>query len=250
MKFNLTGGFKMRRKILRSISLTLTSILCLMVFQQAALAGPPLICHPFDIGNARSLPWSGLVWSRIDKNYNINRLVEDTLGLLTPETPVLVRMETLRRATVYGLMPTADRTVTSPVKDAAVANELLSRLKARVPDPGVKSDKKTTAIALFDYGYLVESYKQAGDGSQGPKPAGGVDGYGMIVKAIALGGGDPAMEFAAALAREDRTGTHIPHLQRAAAGAPEGSLLARNLLSHFSNMGKTIGELRANVAKN
>ena len=240
----------MRRKMLRSISLSLTSILCLMVFQQAALAGPPLICHPFDIDNARSLPWNGPVWSHIDKTYNINRLVEDTLGLLTPETPVLVRMETLRRATVYGLMPTADRTVTSPVKDAAVARELLSGLKDRIPNPGIKSDKRTTAMALFDYGYLVESYKQAGDGSQGLKLVGGVDGCGLIVQAIALGGGDPAMEFAAALAKWDRTGSHIAHLQRAAAGAPEGSLLARNLLSHFSNMGKTIGELRANVAKN
>ncbi|MEK6409746.1 MAG: hypothetical protein AABN34_22710 [Acidobacteriota bacterium] len=243
----------MGRKMLCSISLTLTSILCLMVFQQAALAGPPLICHPFDIGNARSLPSSGSEWRAVDKTYNINRLVEDTLGLLTPETPVLVRMETLRRATVYGVWSLVDRKVGYSVKDAAVARELLSRLKARVPghlELGVKSDKKTTAIALFDYGYLVESYKQAGDGSQSVKLAGGIDGYGMIVKAIALGGGDPAMEFAAALAKEDRTGGHIAHLQRAAAGAQEGSLLARNLLSHFSNMGKTIGELRANVAKN
>lgn len=240
----------MRRKMLRSISLTLTSILCLMAFQQAAVAGPPLLCHPFDIGSARSLPWSGQAWSHIDKNYNINRLVDDTLSLLTPETPVLARMETLRRATVYGLMPTLDRTVTSPAKDAAVASQLLSRLKARVPEPGVKSDKKTTAIALFDYGYLIESYKQAGYGSPGMKLAGGIDGYGLIIKAIAQRGGDPEMEFAAALAKSDRTGGHIHHLQRAAAGAEEGSLLARNLLSHYSNMGKTIGELRTNLAKN
>jgi len=236
--------------MLRSISLTLTSILCLLVFQQAALAGPPLICHPFDIGNARSLPWSGTQWRNIDKNYNVNRLVEDTMALLTPETPVLVRMETLRRATVYGLLPTLDRSVASPVNDAAIARELLSRLKARIPGPGVKADKKNAAIALFDYGYLIESYKQTGDNSQGPKLAAGLDGYGMIVNAIAARGGDPEMEFAVALAKEDRAGSHIVHLQKAAAGAPEGSLLARNLLTHFSNMGKTIGELRASVAKN
>src|SRR5882724_6347749 len=131
----------MRRKMLRSISLTLTSILSLMAFQQAALAGPPLICHPFDIGSARSLPWTGPVWSRIDKNYNTDRLVEDTLGLLTPNTPVLVRLETLRRATVYCLLPTADRTVTPPVNDAAVPRGLLSRLQDRMPNPGIKSDK-------------------------------------------------------------------------------------------------------------
>lgn len=244
----------MRRKLLRSILLTLTSILCLMLFQQAALAGPPLICHPFDIGNARSLPWGGSKWRTVDKNYNRDRLVEDTLGLLTPETPVLVRMETLRRATVYGLMPILDINVSAPVQDVAVANELLSRLRARVPDPGEKTIKKETAFAMFDYGYLVEAYKQAGDGSQGPKLVGATDGYALIVKAIALRGGDPAMELAAALAcegrrRESGRDAYVAHLQRAAAGAKEGSLLARNLLTHFSGKGKTLAELRANATK-
>jgi hypothetical protein len=240
----------MRRKMLRSISLTLTSILFLMVAHQAVLAGPPLICHPFDIGNAQSLPWSGSQWRDVDKSYNINRLVEDTLGLLTPETPVLVRMETLRRATVYAVWSIYDRKVGYSVKDATVARDLLSRLKACVPDPGVKTDKKATALALFDYGYLIESYKQAGDTSQGLNLTGGVDGYGLIVKAIALGRGDPEMELGAALACADRAhaAAHTAHLQKAAAGAQKGSLLARNLLTHFSDKGKTIAELRANLA--
>ena len=239
----------MRRKMLRSFSLTLTSILSLMAFQQAAVAGPPLLCHPFEIGGARSLPWSGPAWSHIDKNYDTRRLVDDTMSLLTADTPVLVRMETLRRATVYGLMPILDRTVTTPARDTSVAAELLSRLKARLEDAGVKSNKKN-ALALFDYGYLIESYKQAGDRSQGVRLAGGVDGYAMIVKAIAQRGSDAEMELAAALAKHDRTRGHIAHVQRAAAAAQEGSLLARNLLSHFSDMGKTISELRANAAKN
>lgn len=246
----------MRRNLLLSISITLTSLLFLLVVQQAALAGPPLVCHPFEIGNARSLPWSASQWRAVDKNYDINRLVEDTVGLLTPQTPVLVRMETLRRATIYAVWSMYDREVGYPVKDARVANALLSRLKARVSDPGVKSDKKATALALFDYGYLAESYKQAGDGSKGVDLASGVDGYALIVKAIAIGGGDPQMEFAAALASSDRPrgahsslrDAHLAHLRRAVAGAQEGSLLARNLITHFSNMGKTIGELRASVA--
>jgi len=220
-----------------------------MGLQQVALAGPPLICHPFDIGNARSLPWGGPVWRDIDKTYSPNRLVEDTLSLLTPQTPVLVRMETLRRATVYGLMPSLDRTVPSSVKDSAIASELLSRLKARLPASGVKSDKNASAMALFDYGYLVETYRQAGYGSLGAKLAGTVDGYSMIVNAISLSGGDPAMEFAAALAKHDGKGGHIAHLQKAAAGAQDGSLLARNLLAHFSTMGKTIAELRTNAGQ-
>jgi hypothetical protein len=251
-----TGGFVMRRNLLLSISITLTSLLFLLVVHQVALAGPPLVCHPFEIGNARSLPWSGSQWRAVDKNYDINRLVDDTLNLLTPETPILVRMETLRRATIYAVWSMNDREVGYPVKDTTVANALLSRLKGRVPYPGVKSDRKPTSLALFDYGYLVESYKQAGDASKGVDLASGVDGYSLIVKAIAASGGDPEMEFAAALASSNRPrGAHSPlrdahlaHLRKAVAGANEGSLLARNLVTHFSNMGKTIGELRASVA--
>src|SRR5262245_38932567 len=115
----------MRRKTLRFIAFTLASSLCLMLVQQAAFAGPPLICHPFEIGNARSLPWNGPEWRAVKKDYNINRLVDDTLGLLTPETPVLVRMETIRRATVYGLWSIVDRKVDYPIKDTVVASELL-----------------------------------------------------------------------------------------------------------------------------
>ena len=38
------------------------------------LAGPPLLCHPFDIGDARSLPW-GPDWSQGRSEYNVANLV-------------------------------------------------------------------------------------------------------------------------------------------------------------------------------
>jgi len=248
----------MHRKVLRSISLATASVLCVLVVQQAALAGPPLLCHPFEIGNARSLPWSGSEWRGIDKSYVINRLVDDTVALLTPETPVMVRMETLRRATVYALLPTADVTISSPIKDPVVARELLARLKARIPEPGAKSNKLAAALAMFDYGYLVESYKQAiwdPHASPGGKLASDIDGYRLIVKSIAMRGSDPEMEYAAALScmgrkREAGQDAYVAHLQKALAGAQEGSLLARNILNYFRDRGKTIAELRANIAKN
>jgi hypothetical protein len=187
-------------------------------------------------------------------NYDPNRLVEDTLALLTPETPVIVRMETLRRATVYGVWSMVDREVGLRVKDASIANALLSRLKARIPHPGVKSEKQSTALALFDYGYLAESYKQAGDASKGVNIPSDVDGYALIVKAIAITR-SPEMEFAAALASSKPRGAdssfqnaRVAHLRNAVAGATEGSLLARNLVTHFSDRGKTIGELRTSLA--
>ena len=244
----------MHRKTVRSISVTVTSILCLLIIQQAAFAGPPLLCHPFDIGNARSLPWAGSnQWRAVDQNYVVNRLVADTLDLLTADTPVLVRMETLRRAAVYAAWPASDGRV---AKDGSVASELLLRLKARIPDPGERPEKRASALAMFDFGYLVETYKQGYYDPQAGRAAklvSGVDGYALIVKAIAQIGSSPEMEYAAALScmgkkREAGQNCYVAHLQKAADGAQEGSLLARNMLNYLRDRGKTIAELRANIA--
>src|SRR2546426_10941548 len=65
----------------------------LMALPGVAVAGPPLICHPIKIGQAKSLPWSSDGWNLSGKeNYDLNRLVEDTGALLTACTHLLVRM--------------------------------------------------------------------------------------------------------------------------------------------------------------
>src|ERR1700758_911286 len=85
-----------------------------------AVAGPPLICHSIDIGSAQSLPWSSSGWNLSgQETYNLDNLVQDTLALLGPSTRVLVRMETLRRATLYAQ------------QRSPIAKELLFRLEAR-----------------------------------------------------------------------------------------------------------------------
>src|SRR6185436_10451411 len=99
----------------------------LTVFSPAAHAGPPLLCHPFEIGKAASLPWTGPEWQGMKATYDINRLVDDTTALLTPQTPVLVRMETLRRAAVYAVWKTESK----GGGDLRVARELLARFEAR-----------------------------------------------------------------------------------------------------------------------
>ena len=88
----------MNRTTFKTAVLVVTGVLLL---QSVALAGPPLICHPFNIGDARSLPFQGPAWSRVDPNYDVTNLVKDTLSLLGNDVPVIVRMETLRRATLY-----------------------------------------------------------------------------------------------------------------------------------------------------
>jgi hypothetical protein len=189
------------------------------LFTVAAQAGPPLICHSFDIGGAKSLPWSGSGdWRGVDRGYDISRLTTDTLALLRPDTPVLARMETMRRATVYAVWPKAE-TLGLPVRDSRIAEDLLAKVMARA---------KESPAALFDAGYLLATYQQAGYQSS----AISVDAaaaYRMVSKALEATH-DAEMEFAAALITSGvpREG-HDEHLRKARAAAPADALLARNL---------------------
>src|SRR5262245_40083659 len=76
------------------------ALLAVLVSRPAA-AGPPLPCFPFAVGTARSRPMGHGDWRTVDPKYDVSQLVTDTLALLTPAAPVIVRMETLRRATIY-----------------------------------------------------------------------------------------------------------------------------------------------------
>src|SRR3989442_7926730 len=106
----------MKREWITGIVIGLFVSIFLSLFAPLAQAGPQLICWPFDIGAARSLPWGGGGWHEAPANYAVNPLAVDTLSLLTPDAPVLLRMGTLRRAAIY-----AER-------DSRAAPELLSQL--------------------------------------------------------------------------------------------------------------------------
>jgi hypothetical protein len=199
-------------------------------FVTLALAGPPLICHPFDIGNAKSLPWTSSTWNLTgNENYDTRNLARDTLAILDSGAPVLVRMETLRRATLYAR------------SDPQAAKELLTRLHARTTRSS--GSERDQAVAWFDAGYLEESYNQW-SGKGAPNPAAGTNGYRLVRKALALRGDDPQMEFAAALITlHGPQREHLEHTQRAMAGAKADPLLARNLNIHFlGNEKQTVAE--------
>jgi hypothetical protein len=216
---------------LRKISLKFFAVIAAVVLLIAApaVAGPPLICHAVDIGSTQSLPWTSSGWNLTgQETYNVEHLVPDTLALLAPSTPALVRMETLRRATLYAQQRTA------------VAKELLFRLEART------RENPKDSLAAFDFGYLVECYRQASwlhqhtdwlnasEDTTGANLAMKIDGYEWVRKAIALRGSDPQMEFAAALmTTEGARREHDQHLQNAFAGAKADAMLARNLASRF-----------------
>src|SRR5258706_9305003 len=210
----------------------IAALLCLATVAQA---GPPLICHTIEIGQAKSLPWISHNWNLSGgENYDTKNLVRDTLEILATGTPVLVRMETLRRATLYAR------------KDPVAAKELLARLHARAT--AAESSGHSDALAWFDVGYLAETYKQwlgqnlphMTDGMRmDPNPAAGVDGYAMVKKALAmraaaLHADDPQMEFAAALITlSGPQDEHRQHAQKAIGGAKTDALLAQNLSARF-----------------
>lgn len=200
-------------RLVRSFGL---AVVLLAVGSRLAFAGPPLLCFPFDVGSAKTLPMGTGGWKAVDPAYNVTRLVEDTLAVLAPDAPVIVRMETLRRATVYA------------AEHPEIGAALLSRLEAR-------ARQGTDIMAVFDFGYAVETFRQAKPMFRTQIPEiDGIDGYGLVQLAIAKRP-DPAMEFAAAVITEHgRDSEHRAHRQRAEAGAKGGSALAANLKTHFA----------------
>lgn len=196
-----------------------------LVTARAAVAGPPLLCHPFDVNGARSLPW-GSSWSAERADYDLSRLVAETGTLLTPATPVIVRMETLRRAAIYAS------------RDRQVATNLLTTLTDKLH--GSNRNKDADALAYLDAAYIIEAFRQIGRYGQADifrdrapivrELINGLDGYALVQKSLLVRPNDPALEFAAALIASDRNRTaYQSHAQRARAGAASDALLARNL---------------------
>lgn len=200
-----------------TLTRVVAAVSAVVVFATPALAGPPLICHPFVTDSGKLIDWgSGPGWNTPDHSYDIKKLVADTTAALTPDAPVLTRMENLRRATIYAM------------RDPIVAEQLLKALMARA------LSTTNDGGAWFDAGYLIEAYRQ-GDHLRADKKAGAwaavnetirVDGYGFVKKAMAMTGASAEMEFAASLMTQGAVAE--AHRSRAAKAGP-GSLVAKNL---------------------
>jgi hypothetical protein len=184
-------------------SLRLVALALLITIPSVAEAGPPLICHPFQTERAALLPWgSGPGWNTPASSYRVHRLTADTIALLDREAPILARMENIRRAVIYA------------AQNRRVAEQLLAEVMARANLAG--ADR----LAVFDAGYLVETFKQATHLYGRAVTAD--DGYRMVQRAIEMGPPVPEMEFAAALMTTGAIST--AHVQRARAAAPSTEL--------------------------
>lgn len=210
------------RRTFRAVGVALVG---LALFSTTVRAGTPLICHPYDIGNAKSLP-SGPDWHGVSKAYDRSRLVDDTLALLTPDMPILVRMETLRRAAIYATayLRDWDKERYTP-EDRRLATALLEKLRERA----AAAKGEAEALAVFDVGFFSETLRQTRLDTS-------LDGYALLQRALELRGRpDAEIEFALALAASwPKRSEQAGHIARARAGAKTGSVLAANLESRFA----------------
>jgi hypothetical protein len=210
--------------VAKSIFRRTLATLWLLVFAVPALAGPPFVCHPFEIGSAASLPSDSHNWLAVRGDYDVHRLVADTEVLLTPSTPTIVRMETLRRAALYASL------------DRAVAEQLIAALMSRVS----KTDQsgEPMALALFDAGYVVEALGEIEQFGNHMKDFAGAEkrlagltrsfeALPLLEKSAALRPDDGSIQFALALLA--RSAERDGHLRHARAGAKQDGLLASNL---------------------
>lgn len=182
-----------------------------------AVAGPPLLCHSIDIGGALSLPFGTNSWKDRSEQVTASEILAATLRILNSDSPVLLRMETLRRATIYA----AD--------DATLAGNLLVHLLENVVENGTEG--RRAALAQFDLGYLLCTYQQ--QSSSLPQLA-RTSGYVWVQKAARALPEESAVQFACALITcYPRQTVFAGHLQAALRGASNDRLLADNLVAHF-----------------
>ncbi|MHC4667723.1 MAG: hypothetical protein ACYTFD_04905 [Planctomycetota bacterium] len=190
---------------------TLPLALLLAALAGPARAGPPAICWQVEIADAKSLPWGQSDFTK-EKRYDPGNVVADTLNLLGPDTPILVRMETIRRAVLY-----IDRQI-------ALRDALMGKLMKRVLD--AEAAGRPPALAWFDAGYARGCFEQVNLYNSH-------DGYRWVRHAVRLQGDDPSMQYACALLTlmGDHPGhkNYFDHVARATAGAAKDPLLKKNL---------------------
>lgn len=221
----------MQRRI-RTAAITASILGLITLVGPTAQAGPPLLCFPYEIGDAKSLPWGSGAFES-SKGYDSSRLMDDTLSLLKTEQSTLVRMETIRRAVNYMR------------DDSNLATRILARLSWIALD--LEAQGKPSAKAWFDAGFMAATLSQSAvrlDWHVGTLANG--DGLLWIRKAVALEPSNADMHYGAALAAHGHDDSLFKeHLRQAVAGAQVGSNLARSIEANYACGHKPIKELAA-----
>ena len=205
-------------------------------------AGPPLLCHEIQIGDAKSLPWGKDTFDKAG-SYDAAGVVDDTLKLLDGELPVLARMETIRRAVLY------------IERDTPKADRLFGTLLTRTLDAEVVMDPKVRALRYFDAGYLAATLQQAGietsfQPDNGKHDLHRVPGYAWMVRGYKMTELDGDMALGLALVTADtRLSEHTMFLERAVKTTKADDAPRNDLLGWIGSIrGTTLEALRAKYA--
>jgi len=137
----------------RVLAAILATGACAVFFAPAALSGPPNLCHPVDIAEARSLPFGDDAFEY--GSLAVADVSRRTLETLDSSGDALVHMETVRRAWVY-LARKGDN-------DLDRMSGLLGKLRDRIVEVEVEdASNERRALAWFDYGYAISVFKEGG----------------------------------------------------------------------------------------
>jgi hypothetical protein len=150
------------RRITLALSAALLTAVC-----GSAVAGPPLICHPYQCDEQPALPMSDGKGSSISRENVADRTIE----ALDKAKSTLTRMEVVRRAATF------------INADSALATQLFSRLQSRAIDGF--SAEKPTADGAFIAGFFVATVSQLDVQFPGkPGAADGIPGWAWITKVL------------------------------------------------------------------
>ncbi|MBL8877572.1 MAG: hypothetical protein JNG88_00505 [Phycisphaerales bacterium] len=213
------------------------AIFAACAFAVTAYGGPPLLCHPYEIGDAKSLPWGGGAFDR-NKKYDTAELIPDTLALLGDQTPLLERMETVRRAAIYAN--------SEPSRKCAELTKALDSRRGETLRPD--APKNTKVMRDFDYWLAAGAIAQFSyrDGA----PANRRAAYDGAIKSLGDTPRTAEIEFALAVLSWDlQIAEHHGHVAAACDQTAEDSLLAANIRSRFADGAKSLKEIRENHAK-
>jgi hypothetical protein len=166
-----------------------------------AVAGPPLLCFPLDIGGAATLPFGGEGFD-VKSDLSTAEVVKQAHAILEKSDDPLVHMETLRRATIWFMSrnegPREDRSADASRGESAAAARFRAALSdsvlvaAAAPEKSAAA-KRRAALGWFDLGYFQAAARQGGALESTHERD-------FLEKSVALAPDDVALRFGVALA--------------------------------------------------
>lgn len=199
---------------------------------EAVRIGPPAVCHPFAIGEARSLPWKAGAFG-YDPDFPLDKLNPELAVLLDHQEDSLVQLESIRRAVIYAVG--FGRIEELDLSERRLHTErLVSMLRARVLVDHLhegKPDPEARSRAWFHLGYALAAIDQLDWDHVLGNHLG--KGEKELAQAMRWEGVDAGMCLGAGLAMwstSSQADVDAMLLRAARLAGPDGGLVTRNLL--------------------